>query len=106
VLGALGGDAAADALVRLLGDVDGAVREAAARAIGETGHWNAASALARCLGDPAFPVRRESALALRRLGGVGVLVLRRAREDANPFVVDMATQVLDLPDSVFHRMAA
>jgi HEAT repeat protein len=92
--------------VHQLADANAAVREAAARAIGEIGHWSAASALARCLGDPSFPVRRESALALRRLGSVGVLILRRAREDDNPFVVDMATQVLDLPDSVFHRMAA
>jgi hypothetical protein len=106
VLGALGGDVAAEALVHQLADANAAVREAAARAIGEIGHWSAASALARCLGDPSFPVRRESALALRRLGSVGVLILRRAREDDNPFVVDMATQVLDLPDSVFHRMAA
>jgi hypothetical protein len=33
-------------------------------------------------------------------------VLRRAKHSSNPFAVDMATQVLDLPDSVFHRIAA
>lgn len=106
VLGAIGGDRAATMLLQRVRDEDASVREAAARAIGEIGHWDGAATLAERLADPAFPVRRESALALRRLGSVGVLVLRRARGDANPFVADMATQVLDLPESVFHRLAA
>lgn len=106
VLGALGGDDAAQVLLDRLRDDDASVREAAARAIGEIGHWGLASALADQLGDTSFPVRRESAIALRRLGSVGVLVLRRATQSSNPFAVDMATQVLDLPDSVFHRIAA
>jgi hypothetical protein len=106
VLGALGGDDAASVLLARLQDDDALVREAAARAIGEIGHWGGASALADRLGDTSFPVRRESAISLRRLGSVGVLVLRRARQSSNPFAVDMATQVLDLPDSVFHRIAA
>jgi len=106
VLGALGGDEAATVLLERLCDDDAAVREAAARAIGEIGHWGGASALAERLGDTSFPVRRESALSLRRLGSVGLLVLRRAKQSSNPFAVDMATQVLDLPDSVFHRVAA
>jgi hypothetical protein len=106
VLGALGGDAAATVLLERLCDDDAAVREASARAIGEIGHWGGASALAERLGDTSFPVRRESALSLRRLGSVGLLVLRRAKQSSNPFAVDMATQVLDLPDSVFHRVAA
>ena len=93
-------------LLQRVRDEDASVREAAARAIGEIGHWDGASTLADRLSDAAFPVRREAALALRRLGSVGVLVLRRARSDANPFVADMATQVLDLPESVFHRLAA
>jgi hypothetical protein len=106
VLGVLGGDRAAATMLARLEDHDAGVREAAARAIGEIGHWDGASALAQRLGDPSFPVRRESALSLRRLGGVGMLLLRRARGSTNPFVADMATQVLDLPDSVFHRIAA
>jgi len=106
VLGALGGDQAATVLLERLQDADASVREAAARAIGEIGHWGGASALAERLTDASFPVRRESAIALRRLGSVGVLVLRRAKQSSNPFAVDMATQVLDLPDSVFHRIAA
>ncbi len=106
VLGALGGDDAASVLLERLQDDDASVREAAARAIGEIGHWGLASALADQLGDVSFPVRRESAISLRRLGSVGVLVLRRAKQSSNPFAADMATQVLDLPDSVFHRIAA
>jgi len=106
VLGALGGDAAASVLLERLEDHEATVREAAARAIGEIGHWSGASALAERLEDTSFPVRRESAISLRRLGSVGLLVLRRAKHSSNPFAVDMATQVLDLPDSVFHRIAA
>jgi len=106
VLGALGGDAAAAVLLERLHDDEAAVREAAARAIGAIGHWGGASALAERLLDTSFPVRREAAISLRRLGSVGVLVLRRAKQSSNAFAVDMATQVLDLPDSVFHRMAA
>jgi len=106
VLGTLGGESAAAILVERLHDDDTGVREAAARAIGEVAHWRAASALAERLTDASFPVRREAGLALRRLGSVGVLLLRRARTSNNPFAVDMASQVLDLPESVFHRMAA
>lgn len=106
VLGAIGSEQAAVVVVRALGDAEAIVRQAAARAIGELGHWDGALALAAQLADTSFPVRREAALSLRRLGSVGVLVLRRARTDANPFVADMASQVLDLPDSVFHRVAA
>lgn len=106
VLGALGGDAAASVLLERLQDDDAGVREAAARAIGEIGHWGGAPALAERLLDTSFPVRREAAISLRRLGSVGVLVLRRAKQSSNDFAVDMATQVLDLPDSVFHRIAA
>ena len=106
VLGAIGSEQAVTVVVQALHDPASAVRQAAARAIGELGHWDGALALASHLGDTSFPVRREAALSLRRLGSVGVLVLRRARSDANPFVADMASQVLDLPDSVFHRVAA
>ena len=106
VLGAIGSERAVVCIVAALDDVEAVVRQAAARAIGELGHWDAAMALAARLGDPSFPVRREAALSLRRLGSVGVLVLRRACGDANPFVADMSRQVLDLPDSVFHRVAA
>jgi len=106
VLGALGGDSAGVALLECLQDDEATVREAAARAIGEVAHWGAASALAERLCDASFPVRRESGLALRRLGSVGLLLLRHARSSENPFAVDMASQVLDLPESVFHRMAA
>lgn len=106
VLGTLGGEEAASALLLQLRDDEWTVREAAARALGEIAHWNGASELAARLHDPSFPVRREAALSLRRLGGVGLLLLRRARAQRNGFAADMASQVLDLPNTVFHQMAA
>jgi hypothetical protein len=105
-LAAFGGEAAVSVLVRLLADHAPVVRAAAARGLADVGAWSACSGLAERLEDPAWPVRRESALALRRLGGVGQLTLRRALQSRNPFVADMARQVLDLPESVYHRVSA
>lgn len=106
VLGVLGGDQAVDTLVRQLEDQAPPVRAAAARALGDLGAWTASSALLRLLGDTSWPVRRESALALRRMGGVGLLTLRRALQAQNPFAADMARQVLDLPEAVYQRATA
>lgn len=106
VLGVLGGDAAVGTLVRQLHDAEAPVRAAAARALGQLGAWPSASALLPLLGDANWPVRRESALALRRMGGAGLLTLRRALRSDNPFVADMARQVLDLPEAVAHRVTA
>lgn len=106
VLGVLGGDAAVETLVAQLDDADASVRAAAARALGDVGAWMSGSRLQRLMGDPNWLVRRESALALRRMGGVGMLTLRRALQDGNPFVADMARQVLDLPEAVCHRATA
>ena len=101
VLGVLGGERAVGALTAQLHDDDASVRAAAARALGELGAWTACSALLRLLEDSSWPVRRESALSLRRMGGAGLLTLRRALAAENPFAADMARQVLDLPESVY-----
>jgi hypothetical protein len=106
VLGVLGGDAAVETLEVQLADPVPTVRAAAARALGDVGAWMSSSALRRLLGDPNWLVRRESALALRRMGGMGLLTLRRALQDGNPFAADMARQVLDLPEAVCQRATA
>lgn len=105
VLGVLGGDVAARVVVERLGDPSYVVRVAAARATGHLGYWRASGEVACLLRDRSWPVRRESALALRRIGGLGLLTLRRALRDENPFAADMARQVLDLPDPVYLRVA-
>jgi len=106
VLGVLGGEKAVEALTARLDDTAPQVRAAAARALGELGAWTTCSALLRLLGDTSWPVRRESALALRRMGGAGLLTLRRALNATNPFAADMARQVLDLPESVYLQVTA
>ena len=105
VLGVLGGDASIRVLTERLADSSAVVRAAAAKATGHLGYWQASSDLARLLGDTSWPVRREAALALRRMGGAGLLTLRRALRAENPFAADMARQVLDLPDPVYARVA-
>lgn len=102
----LGGEKAVEALTARLDDTAPQVRAAAARALGELGAWTTCSALLRLLGDTSWPVRRESALALRRMGGAGLLTLRRALNATNPFAADMARQVLDLPESVYLQVTA
>jgi hypothetical protein len=37
---------------------------------------------------------------------MGLLTLRRALQDGNPFAADMARQVLDLPEAVCQRATA
>lgn len=106
VLGVLGGDRAVHTLSRQLEDPSPHVRTAAARSLGDLGSWQSSTALARLLGDTNWPVRRESALALRRVGGVGLLTLRRALRAENQFAADMARQVLDLPESVYQRVTS
>ena len=99
LIGAIGGGEAVDALAELLLDPEPEVRSAAADAVGKLGHWPGAVAVARLLRDPSWRVRRAAGLALREMGSPGVLMLRRALRDADPFAADMARQVLDLPGS-------
>jgi HEAT repeat protein len=95
--GAIGGSEATAVLTELLRDDAPEVRSASAQALGRLRHWPAAGALRECLRDPAWDVRLAAALGLRGLGAPGVLVLRQAMTDSDPFARDMACQVLELP---------
>jgi hypothetical protein len=97
LLGALGGDQAVAALMRMLADQSTTVRAAAVRALGHLGEWQAAPRIAPLLRDRTWQVRKDTGLTLRRFGAPGMLYLRRAVADADPFAADMAIQMLDLP---------
>lgn len=91
----VGGEGAAEALVDRLHDDDPEVRRAAARGLGHLEHWPSAPALAELLRDVDWGVRRAAGLALRRLGAVGRMYLRRIAEgDPDPFAADMAQLVI------------
>lgn len=96
LIGALGGDETVQELLDLLGDPADDVRAAAAEALGRLGYWPAAASLALRLRDRAWQVRRAAGLALRDFGAPGLLFLRRALTDEDPFAADMARQLLDL----------
>lgn len=100
LLGALGGEMQAEAVVALLGDDAPLVRTAVARAIATLQHWPAAPALLTLLHDPVWAVRREAGLALLSLGSVGIVYLRQVtRTETDSVAADMARQVLDLPQA-------
>jgi cobalamin biosynthesis protein CbiG len=92
-------------LVQLLEDPDPRVRAAAAAGLGQTALWAAAPQLLQHLHDPDWSVRRSAAAALRRLGPVGRLCLRRALDDPDPRTVEIARHVLDLPESALGLQA-
>lgn len=71
-------------------------RALAARSLGSLGDARAVPRLEQAMGDPAYWVRHRAGEALARLGGPGREGLERALGHANPFVRDMATQVLFL----------
>jgi len=95
--GAIGGSEATGVLTGLLRDDAPEVRSAAAAALGRLRHWPAAGALRGCLRDPVWDVRLAAGVGLRGLGAAGILVLRQALTDSDPFARDMACQVLELP---------
>ena len=99
LLATIGTDHAGRVLVDLLEDPDPRVRAAAAVGLGEMARWAAAPELVQHLCDPDWSVRRSAAAALRGLGPVGRLCLRRALDDPDPRVVEIARHVLDLPES-------
>jgi HEAT repeat protein len=78
-LGALGFDAAGDALARATRDVDWRVRLKASEAIGRLDVWRHADCLTPLLDDPVWWVRFRAEEALKRLGAFGV---RRLKEVA------------------------
>jgi hypothetical protein len=96
LLAAVGGGEGVARARAALDDPDAGVRAAAAAALGRSGEWAAAPAIAQRLRDPSWEVRRAAAVALRALGGPGHLLLRRFRDDADPFAADMARQTLDV----------
>lgn len=95
---AIGGAGAAAALTQMLEDDDADVRAAAATGLGRLAHWPAGGALAKCLQDRSWDVRRGAALALSACGAPGMLLLRRALLDPDPFARDMARQILETHD--------
>lgn len=99
LLGQTGGAEGIAVLERLLDDPDATVRAAAVEALGRLGHWPAAARLAESMRDGDWEVRRQAALALRGMGSVGTVLLRRALRDEDRFSRDMATLALDLPDA-------
>jgi hypothetical protein len=99
LLATIGTDQAGGVLIRLLEDPDPQVRAAAATGLGDVAMWSAAPQLTQRLHDPDWSVRRSSAAALRGLGPVGRLCLRRAVDDPDPRAAEIARHVLDLPES-------
>ena len=106
VLGAVGGAAAVERLMRMLEEEDEEPMVAAVWALGTLRHWPATAAVAKLLAHPAWSVRQQAAVTLRALGAPGTLFLRRAMSDPDPLVADIARHVLDLPDSAVHVLAS
>lgn len=69
-------------------------RALAARSLGRLGDPRAITRLERAMGDTAYWVRHHAGQALAALGDAGHQALRRRLTDANPFVQDMATEML------------
>lgn len=67
------GKAVAEALVKVLDDPDGAVRQKAAEALGNQGHARAAPPLIKLLQDPLDPVRAAAARSLGSLKAPGAI---------------------------------
>jgi HEAT repeat protein len=95
VLGALGPDPrSADVCLAAMDDAEWPVRAIAASSLGRLRDERAVARLSRAMGDPAYWVRHHVAEAMASLGEPGAGALRRALQDANPFVRDMAAQAL------------
>ncbi|MGI9141456.1 MAG: HEAT repeat domain-containing protein [Gemmatimonadaceae bacterium] len=97
LLGSVGGVEAAERLATLVEDPDPDVRAAAAAGLGRMSHWPAASRLAGLLNDDHWAPRRAAALALRAIGGPGILLLRRSLTSPSQRVADIAQLALDMP---------
>lgn len=81
-LGHIGGAAAEQTVLDLLGDPQPAIRAAAVGALGETGKQQHTASVAAMLQDPAIIVRAEAATALGKLGdSAAVDPLAQALED-------------------------
>jgi HEAT repeat protein len=95
VLGTIAPDPrSADVCLAAMDDAEWPVRAIAASSLGRLRDERALPRLARSMGDPAYWVRHHVAEAMASLGDSGAEALRRALNDANPFVRDMASQAL------------
>ncbi len=75
-------------------DPEWPARALAAWSLGRLHDGRAIPRLERAIGDTAYWVRHHAAEAMAALGEAGEAALRRRLDDANPFVRDMAAQVL------------
>jgi hypothetical protein len=75
-------------------DPEWPARALAAWSLGRLRDGRAIPRLERAMGDTAYWVRQHAAEAMAELGEAGEAALRRRLNDANPFVRDMAAQVL------------
>jgi len=90
------GKPAAEPLIKLLGDNDWNVREAAARALGKIGDVRAVEPLIKLLGDRYQPVCKAAALALGDIGDTkAVEPLRKLLWDEQWYVREAAARALE-----------
>jgi HEAT repeat protein len=95
VLGAIEPDSrSGDVCLAAMDDAEWPVRAIAASSLGRLRDERAVARLRGAMGDPAYWVRHHVAEAMAFLGAPGSEALRGALHDANPFVRDMAAQVL------------
>jgi HEAT repeat protein len=95
VLGAIEPDPrSGNVCLAAMDDAEWPVRAIAASSLGRLRDERAVAPLRGAMGDPAYWVRHHVAEALASLGEPGDQALRDALRDANPFVRDMAAQVL------------
>ncbi len=106
ILGTTALPQAAEALLASVEDADADVRAAAAQGLAGLRYWPAAPVLFRLLQDPSWVVRRASAMALRELGGPGLLFLHRAYHGADRYAADMAEYILKQPLRAAHGVSA
>jgi hypothetical protein len=83
-----------DVCIAALDDAAWPTRALAARSLGRLRDPRAAPPLERAMGDTAYWVRHHAGEALGQMGDPGEQALQRRLMDANPFVRDMATQML------------
>ncbi len=97
LLASIGSDESKNRLMEALNDPVPDVRAAAAAGLGKMRHWPAAVQLSKMLADTNWSVRRESAMALRKIGGPGMLLLQRAALSSDASTSDIAQLILDTP---------
>ena len=83
-----------DVCLAAMDDAQWPVRAIAASSLGRLRDERAVARLSQAMGDPAYWVRHHVAEAMASLGEPGAGALRRALNDGNPFVRDMAAQAL------------